>query len=244
MVSKLRAFLFIDPLITFTTAIIGTLSILASYFDHSGNLSHRIARVWARLLLIESGIRVHAEGLEKISPGGSYVVASNHLSLMDTPLLMAYLPLQFRFLAKKGLFKVPFIGGHLSRAGHIPIPRDDARASLKAMSVAARMLKEHGVSAVVFPEGGRSATGELTEFKEGAAYIAIKAGVPVVPVAIDGTREILPMNSVMVTPGRVKLRVGDPIPTEGLTLHDRDRLTGRIREEICRLRGQTAPVAS
>lgn len=209
----------------------GTLSWGASLLDPSGNLPHRIARVWSRILIWVSGLKVKVEGIEKIEPGGSYVIASNHLSLMDTPLVLAYLPLQFRFLAKRSLFRVPFIGGHLKRAGHVAIPREDARGSLKAMTEAARMIQERGVSALVFPEGGRS-MGQLQEFKEGAAYIAIKAGVPLVPVAIQGTLEVLPMGSLTVRPGRVRMRIGDPIPTAGLTLQERSRLTAELRARI------------
>jgi 1-acyl-sn-glycerol-3-phosphate acyltransferase len=162
------------------------------------------------------------------------VIASNHLSLMDTPLVLAHIPLQFRFLAKKGLFKVPFIGGHLKRAGHIAIPRADARGSLKAMAEAAGIIRKRGVSVLAFPEGGRS-EGQLQEFKEGAAYIAIKAGVPIVPVAIQGTRELLPMGSALIRPGPVAMRIGEPIPTAGMTLHDRARLTSLIRGQIASL---------
>jgi 1-acyl-sn-glycerol-3-phosphate acyltransferase len=233
-VSKLRAYLIIDPLIVLATVVMGTLSTLASLFDPSGNRSHAIARLWSRILLLVGGMKVHVEGLEKVVPGAGYVIASNHLSLMDTPLVMAHIPLQFRFLAKRGLFKIPFIGGHLRRAGHVAIPREDARGSLKAMSEAARMIRERSVSALVFPEGGRS-TGVLQEFKEGAAYIAIKAGVPIIPVAIGGTLQVLPMGSAVVRPGPVSLRLGDPIPTAGLSLPDRHRLTADIRARILEL---------
>ncbi len=232
--SKLRAYLIIDPLIVLATVVMGTLSTLASLFDPSGNRSHAIARLWSRILILVSGMKVRVEGLEKVAPGAGYVIASNHLSLMDTPLVMAHIPLQFRFLAKRGLFRIPFIGGHLRRAGHVAIPREDARGSLKAMSEAARMIRERGVSALVFPEGGRS-TGLLQEFKEGAAYIAIKAGVPIIPVAISGTRHVLPMGSAEVRPGPVSLRLGDPIPTAGLGLPDRHRLTADIRARILEL---------
>lgn len=231
MVSKLRAWLITAPLIVLATALMGTLSWGASLLDPSGNLPHRIARLWSRILIWVSGLKVRVEGIEKIEPGGSYVIASNHLSLMDTPLVLAYLPLQFRFLAKRSLFRVPFIGGHLKRAGHVAIPREDARGSLKAMTEAARMIQERRVSALVFPEGGRS-MGRLQEFKEGAAYIAIKAGVPLVPVAIQGTLEVLPMGSLTVRPGRVRMRIGDPIPTAGLTLPERSRLTAELRARI------------
>lgn len=243
MLSRLRAYLITDPLIIAATVFMGTLSLVATLFDPSGNRPHRIARVWSRILLAVSGVKVHVEGLDKISPGGSYVIVSNHLSLMDTPLVLAHIPLQFRFLAKKGLFRIPFIGHHLRCAGHIPIPRDDARGSLKAMSEASRIIRERGVSALVFPEGGRS-EGALREFKEGAAYIAIKAQVPAVPAAIQGTREVLPVGSVCVQSSKVSLRLGDPIPTTGLTLQDRARLTAELRERIAEMIGGGVQVES
>jgi 1-acyl-sn-glycerol-3-phosphate acyltransferase len=233
-VSKLRAYLIIDPLIVLATVVMGTLSMLASLFDPSGNRSHAVARLWSRILILVSGMKVRVEGLEKVPPGAGCVIASNHMSLMDTPLVLAHIPLEFRFLAKRGLFKVPFIGGHLRRAGHVSIPREDARGSLKAMSEAARMIRERGVSVLVFPEGGRS-RGPLREFKEGAAYIAIKAGVPIIPVAISGTRQVLPVGSFVIRPGPVSVRIGNPIPTTGLTLQDRQRLTAGVRTRILEL---------
>jgi 1-acyl-sn-glycerol-3-phosphate acyltransferase len=231
LVSKLRGYFVIAPLIVLTTMAMGTVSMLTSFLDPSGNTSHRIARLWSRMLILISGMRVEVEGIERIVPGGGYVIASNHLSLMDTPLVMAHIPLQFRFLAKQGLFRIPFIGGHLRRAGHVAIPREDPRGSLKAMSGAARIIQERGVSALVFPEGGRSA-GPLREFREGAAYIAIKAGVPLIPVAIRGTREVLPMGSMLMRPGKVALRIGQPIPTAGLTLQSRAALTASLRAQV------------
>jgi len=233
-VAKLRAYLVIDPLIVLATVVMGALSMLVSFFDRSGNTPHQVARAYGRMVIWASGMRVRVEGLENIPRQGGCVIAPNHLSFTDTPLLMAHIPLQFRFLAKKSLFRVPFIGGHLRRAGHIAIPREDARGSLKAMSESARIVRERGVSVLVFPEGGRS-PGELQEFKEGAAYIALKAGVPIVPVAIRGTREVLPMGSLVVRPGKVVLRIGTPIPTTGLTLQDRSRLTAELRAKIIEL---------
>ena len=234
--STLLAYLIIDPLIILATVFMGSLSLAAAFIDRSGNTSHCLARVYGRIVLSVSGMRVRVEGLENIPREGGCVVASNHLSFTDTPLLLARIPLQFRFLARSGLLRVPFIGGHLRRAGHISVPLEDVRGSLKAMSEAARMVRDRGVSALIFPEGGRS-EGELQEFKEGAAYIAIKAGVPVVPVAIQGTREVLPRGSLVVRPGKVLLRIGTPIPTTGLTLQDRTRLTADLRARIAALMG-------
>jgi len=234
MLQKLRSVLFNDPLIALATAVMGTISLATSLFDSSGRAQHGVARLWARMLLAIPGVRVRVEGLERISPGVGYVFAANHLSYMDTPLVMAHIPVQFRFLAKKSLFVVPFIGYHLKRAGHVPVHRDDARASLRTMTEAARIVRERGVSILVFPEGGR-VPGEMEEFKEGAAYIAIKAGAPITPVGIVGTRAVLPMDTLLVRGGEVTLRIGEPIPTVGLTVHDHKRLTQTVRERVLEL---------
>ncbi len=237
--SFLRSLLFSIPLIVLSTAAMGTLSLVASLFDGTGNTQHRLARVWARMLLAVSFIRVRAEGIEKLDPNGSYVFAANHASYMDIPAILSQLPQQFRFFAKKGLYKIPFLGSHLKRAGHLPVDRSNARASLKSMSEGARIIAARRISLLLFPEGGRSPEG-LREFKEGAAYIAIKAGVPVVPMAIVGMRALLPMHSIHIRAGRAVVRIGDPIPTAGLTLADREELTRRLYEEVARMLAVTA----
>ena len=234
MFGFLRAALLTDPLVVLATMVMGTASLATSLFDATGRAQHGVARLWARMLLAIGGVRVQVEGLERISPDASYVFVSNHLSYMDTPLVVAHVPCQFRFLAKQGLFKVPFIGYHLKRAGHIPVPRGDARASLRTLTESARMVRDGGVSVLVFPEGGRS-PGAMRDFKEGAAYIAIKAGVPAVPLGIVGTREILPMDSLLVRGGRVRLPIGEPIPTSGLAIHDHRQLTQQLRERVLEL---------
>jgi 1-acyl-sn-glycerol-3-phosphate acyltransferase len=235
-----RSLLITDPIIILATIVMGTYSLLASLFDSDGCLQHKISRVWSRMLLWVSGVRMEIDGLENIHPGASYVFVSNHASLMDTPVVLAHLPVQFRFLAKKGLFLIPILGTHLRRAGHLPVVKDDPRASLKSMSDAARIIRERSYSVLLFPEGGRSA-GELKEFKEGAAYIAIKAGVPAVPIGMMGTRQVLPMGSMQIMSGVVKLRIGVPIPTENLTLKDRGQLTQTLRDKVADLIGQSVP---
>jgi 1-acyl-sn-glycerol-3-phosphate acyltransferase len=232
--SLLRSLLFSTPLIVLSTVAMGTLSLCASFFDRTGNWQHSIARLWAKSLLAVSFIRVRAEGLEKLDPKGTYVFVGNHASFMDIPAILARLPYQFRFFAKKGLFRIPFLGTHLRRAGHVEVDRSSARASLRSMSEGARMIRERGVSVLLFPEGGRSAEG-LREFKEGAAYIAIRAGVPVVPIVLVGMRRLLPMGSIHIRAGQVSLRVGDPIPVSGLARGDRNELTRRLYDEISRL---------
>jgi 1-acyl-sn-glycerol-3-phosphate acyltransferase len=234
--AQIRALLITDPLIILVTIAMWSASFMASFFDGTGRMQHRLARIWGRLLLRVSGVRVEAEGLEKLDPAASYVVVANHRSFMDTPVVLGYIPLELRFFAKHGLFTIPFIGWHLKRAGHLKVYRTDPRASIKALAEGARLMRERGVSVLLFPEGGRT-RGPMREFKEGAAYIAIKAGVPIVPVGIDGAREILPMGSGCVRAGRIMIRVGDPIPTANLKLENRTELTRQLERQVAELAG-------
>src|SRR5215471_13538941 len=144
--SYIRSLLITDPIIIVATIIMGAISLIVSLFDSGGRLQHQISRVWSRMLLWVSGVRMRIEGLEKIDPAGAYVFVANHRSLMDTPVVLAHIPLQFRFLAKKGLFHIPFLGTHLRRAGHLPVVRDNPKASLKSMTEAARIIRERGIS--------------------------------------------------------------------------------------------------
>ena len=189
-------------------------------------------------MLAISGARVRIEGLEKLREDGAYVLVANHSSYMDTPAVLL-IPLQIRFFAKQGLFRIPLLGGHLRRAGDLPVVRENPRASLKSLTEAARMVRERGVSVVLFPEGGRSPDG-LRDFKEGAAYLAIKAGVPVVPIGIMGTRQVLPMGSIHVRPHAVTMRIGDPISTAGMKLDARSELNAALRRQVAELIGEPA----
>lgn len=235
MLAQLRALFIIDPLIIVSTIAYGSVNLLVSLFETTGRKQVAIARAWARMLLRVSFVRMQVEGLEKIDPTGSYVFVANHLSYMDTPVILASIPVQFRFMAKKGLFKIPFLGYHLSRAGHIAVPRDNPREAIKAMIEAGKMLKERGISVLIFPEGGRSPQAKLQPFKEGAFYIAINSGVPVVPVALCGTEKVLPMGSGTVSPGHVTLKIGKPIPTVGMTMKDRGRLAQQSYDGVYEL---------
>lgn len=234
--SRLRAYFLIDPLIIGATAVFGLASLLASAFDRSGRTQHAIAREWARVLLAVSGSPAQLEGIEKLRLDRAYVLVANHSSYMDIPAVLQ-VPLQIRFFAKQGLFRIPLLGGHLRRAGHFPVVRDDPRGSLKSLSEGARQVRERGVSVILFPEGGRSPDG-LREFIEGAAYLAIKAGVPAVPVGIVGTRQVLPMDSIHVSPHQVRVRIGDPIPTAGMKLNQRGELNLALRNQVAELIGE------
>lgn len=227
--------IYVDPMIILSTIVFGSYSIALSFFDKSGSVMFRASRVWARSVLGIARVRVTVEGAEHIDPKETYVFAANHLSYMDTPVLLGRIPVEFRFMAKKGLFQIPFLGTHLIQAGHIPVSLENPRAALKTLSHAAQIIRERRNSVLIFPEGGRSEDGVLQPFKEGAAYVAIKAGVPLVPVALVGTREVLAMGSATVHAVPVTLRIGQPISVAGLTLRDREAMTEKAREQVVRM---------
>ena len=231
---RLRGLVFADPAIILATLFFGTISLVISFFDRSrtGVAQHRVAQAWARTLLRVSGVQVRVEGLQRLDPRRSYVFISNHLSYMDTPVALANIPAQFRFLAKRGLFQIPFLGTHLSRAGHIRVPREDPRGAVKTMQIAAETIQQKAISLLIFPEGGRSHDGVMRPFKEGGAYIAIRAGVPLVPLVMIGTREVLPYGAAVVQSGHVTLRILEPIETGDLKLKDRREITERLRSLI------------
>jgi len=228
---RLRMVFWTGPMIVLATAFMGSISLLVSLFDSSGNTQHRIARGWSRMLLWIARVKVDVEGQERIAPGGSYLFVANHRSFYDIPCVLPNISVQFRFLADKPVFRVPFIGYHLKRSGHLSVNESSGRESLKSMSEAARIIQERGISILVFPEGSRT-NGELLPFKDGAAYIAIRAGVPIVPIALAGVGDVLPVGTLLVRSGRVKMKIGEPIPTLDLGLDDRTRLSRSLREQL------------
>jgi 1-acyl-sn-glycerol-3-phosphate acyltransferase len=219
------------PIGAVITALCGSLSLLVSVFDKSGDVQHRIARVWARWLLRCSGATLTVRGAENLKGHPVAVYASNHTSYMDTPAVFASLPFQFRILAKKELWPIAFIGWYLARSGQIPIDTDNPRATLSSLGVGVKALRS-GVPLFVFPEGGRTTTGELQPFLSGAAYLAIRAQVPLVPIALSGVYDLLPIHTHHFYPGPMTLTVGEPIPTEGLTPRQVEELTERLKSAI------------
>ena len=216
----------------------GAISMIASIWDRTGFTQHGVARAWARILLRLGFVHCRVTGVEKLDPSRGYVLVSNHASYFDTPAILSTIPLQFRFFAKRGLFSIPLLGGHLRRAGHLPVIRDDPRSSLKTMAEGARIVSERGVSLLLFPEGGRTPK-QMRPFREGAAYIAIKAGVPAVPIALLNTRNILPMHSMFVHSGNIEVVVGDPVETAGMSLKDRGALNQLLQDRVSAMVGET-----
>jgi 1-acyl-sn-glycerol-3-phosphate acyltransferase len=231
ILARIRTVVWTAPAIALATAFMGSVSLVISLFDSSGNTQHRVARGWSRMLLWIARVKVEVEGAEQIAPGGSYVFVANHRSFFDIPCILPNISVQFRFLADKHIFSVPFIGYHLTRAGHLPVTSSSARESLKTMSAAARIVQESGISILIFPEAERT-SGEMLPFKDGAAYVAIKAGVPIVPIALLGTRKILPRGGGVFRGGVVRMRIGKPVPTLDASLNARTELSAALRETI------------
>jgi 1-acyl-sn-glycerol-3-phosphate acyltransferase len=229
--SWLRSIFIFDPLIYIYTVVLGILSLLSSFFDRDGGLQHGFARLWSWLILHTIFCPVNITGLESLDRSRPHVFAANHISALDIPLLYEYLPFQFRIMAKKELFRYPFMGWHLRRSGQIAVDQASAAASMRSLMKGVRSLQA-GMPLVVFPEGGRSPNGQIQPFMSGAFYIAIKAGVDVVPMAIVGTYEVLPMNSFHIRPGAMELVIGDPISTSGYGLRDMEVLAARVQKAV------------
>ncbi len=225
------SYLLLVPLVGLATAGFGCISLLCGLWDKSGRQQHFIASLWARTLLLISLSPVKIIGREKLHEHETAVYASNHLSYMDTPVLFARLPFQFRILAKQGLWKVPFIGWYLNRSGQVPVDTKSPRSLVASLNRGVTTLK-HGLPLVLFPEGGRTATGHLQSMMSGCAYMAIKAQVPLIPLTLIGTYELLPIHVYALHPRPLKIIVGDPIPTTGLTTRDADALTQRLYASI------------
>lgn len=231
VLSYLRSVLILNNLIYLYTIVLGACSFVVSLFDSSGRMQHRLARLWSWLILKTTGVPVAVTGLDRVDVTQPHLYACNHLSAMDIPLIYVHLPFQFRIIAKRELFRYPFLGWHLRRSGQIAIERDNAHASMRSLRKAVEGLR-HGMPLFVFPEGGRSGSGEVQPFLPGAFYVAIKAGVEVVPCAIVGTYEMLPMNTFHLRPRPLELVFGEPIPTTGYTIRDMDKLAARVQAAV------------
>lgn len=222
------------PLLTLMTAICGSFSLLVSFADRDGRMQHRVARFWARAVVWGTGCSIKVRGIENLRSQPVAVYASNHTSYMDTPVIFASLPFQFRILAKKELWPIAFIGWYLDRSGQIPIDTANPHATMSSLGVGVKALRT-GTPLFVFPEGGRTETGALKPFLSGAAYLAIRAQVPLVPIALTGVYDLLPIHTRHLYPGELTVRVGEPIETKGMTARQTDELNSRLRSAIERL---------
>lgn len=221
----------LGTVIVLDTFFFAVITIIVSLFQKTGNIPHRVARGWARSILFISRVRVNVEGLDNMTPGESYVYMANHQSMYDIPALLGYLPVQFRWLAKIELFRIPVFGYAMSRAGYIAIDRSNRRAAFNSIERAARKVRE-GASIIIFPEGARSNDGNIKAFKKGGFMLALKSKRPIVPVTILGSRSILPKGSLKVQSGKILVRVHPLIETTGFTIKTIDGLMEAVRSVI------------
>ncbi|MBU0679897.1 MAG: 1-acyl-sn-glycerol-3-phosphate acyltransferase [Proteobacteria bacterium] len=211
-------------------------------FRTSEKTAQAAPTTWAKMILAVSGVKVRVEGMEKLEPGKSYIFAANHQSQFDIFCLQGRFGWDFRWLAKKELFQIPIFGPALRRSGNIPVDRTSGRQAMKSLAEAAERIKG-GTSVVIFPEGTRSVDGTLQTFKAGGMVIAIKAGVGVVPMAICGSRRVLPKGRLVPRSGEVVIRLGEPVDASAYTLKEKQDLADHLRAQVANLLGQECPVS-
>jgi len=225
---KAIRYILVDSAIILYTVIFGTLAIIVFWIPKASDC---IARIWASCILKTSGVSVNVEGLDNIRPETPYVYMSNHLSHFDAVSLLTVLPLGVKFLAKKELGRIPFLGWAMYALGYIFVERGSKIESFKKIDKGASKVRE-GTSILVFAEGTRSQDGNLQPFKKGGFVMAIKAGVNIIPISIYGSRGVLPRGSLRVNPGMVKVVIGSPIPSSDYSLDMKITLMERVREAI------------
>ncbi len=229
--SRLRSYFIYDPLIWLITVVLGIVSIPVSLLGEKGRILHGFARFWSQLIMKIICSPTKVTGLDKIDTSKPLVYAVNHASALDIPVLYVYLPFQFRIAFKKELLAYPIVGWHLRRSGQICIDQQNPAGSIGSIRSALKSLKA-GMPLVIFPEGGRTPDGQVKPFLPGAFFLAIKAQVDIVPVAVVGTYELLPMDTYHIKSRPLEMRVGQPISTVGYTLRDMEELSDKVHRAV------------
>jgi 1-acyl-sn-glycerol-3-phosphate acyltransferase len=215
-----------------TTIVFGLVAVVCGFIDKTGKLGHTAGgRYWARSILAVVGVRVKVSGFEYLDPKRAYIVTANHLSNFDILTILAWFPLQFRWVAKKELFKIPFMGWGMSQVGYVKIDRGNPEKAWEDLFEAESKLKE-GLSLMFFPEGTRSPDGELKRFKSGAFVLSLRTGLPVLPITVVGTHEIMPKRSLLFHPGTVDLVINPPIQPDAFTLESKHEFAQVVRSQI------------
>jgi 1-acyl-sn-glycerol-3-phosphate acyltransferase len=229
--SRLRSYCIFDPLIWLYTVVMGLVSIPVSLFGDRERILHSFARAWSWLIMKTILSPVRVTGLDQIDTTRPYVYAVNHASALDIPVLYVNLPFQFRIVFKSELLAYPIVGWHLKRAGQVCVNQQNPAHSISSMRAALKSLQS-GLPLVIFPEGGRTPDGKIRPFLPGAFFLAIKAKVDVVPVALVGTYDLLPMNTYHIKCRPLEMRVGRPISVAGLKGHDMEALSAQVQKAV------------
>jgi 1-acyl-sn-glycerol-3-phosphate acyltransferase len=231
LLSALRSYIIFDILIWLYTVILGIVSIPVSLLGEKSRILHGFARFWSWLIMKTIISPVKVTGLEKIDTSKAHVYAVTHASALDIPVLYVNLPFEFRILFKKELLSYPIVGWHLRRSGQVCIDQQKPTRSIAHIRSAVKSLQA-GMPLVIFPEGGRTPDGEIKPFMPGAFYLAIKAQVDIVPVALVGTFELLPMNTYHIKSRPLEMRVGEPISTAGYSLREMEALSEKVHQAM------------
>jgi 1-acyl-sn-glycerol-3-phosphate acyltransferase len=231
--SSVRAVIFF-AWVMFSTVLYGMAVVLVSPFSRSA--TRWLGRKWCRQQLAVAGIDVTVTGDEQLSPDGRYIVIANHASHLDIPILMAAFPVDLYFMAKKELFRIPFFGWGIRAMGHIAVDRTNARSARKAISHAVEQIHRKRISVVLFPEGTRTPNGEIGPFKQASFALPVEAGMPVLPVYIDGTFTALPKKTLAIQPAHVTIRIAPPVPADTVAAADRKELAGIVRDTIVKMK--------
>jgi len=229
--SRLRSYFILDPLIWLYTLVLGLLALPGGLFDRSGRRLHWFSRTWSWLIMKTIFSPVTVTGLDKIDASKPHVYAANHASALDIPVLYVHLPFQFRIVFKRELLSYPIVGWQLKRSGQVCIDQQKPTNSIAAIRSAVKSLKA-GMPLVIFPEGGRTPDGDIKPFLPGAFFLALKAQVDIVPVALVGTYELLPMDTYHIKCRPLEMRVGAPISTAGLTMKDLEGLSAKVQKAL------------
>jgi len=224
-----KIFIFLEHAIV--TIVLSAIALLVSFFDSHGKALHHMAKFWARIHLMTSGIKVSVTGLENIT-SPPYIFMCNHQSALDIFSLFVALPVQFKWVAKRELFFIPFLGWAMKRAGYISLDRKHPREALKAMDDAAKKIRG-GMNILIFPEGTRSKDGILLPFKKGVFAFVVRAQVPVVPVGISGSSRLQPKGSFIPNKkGVIYIRIGKPIDTAQGSRSAKTEIMMTVRQAI------------
>ena len=223
--------LFVWSCIVVFTVVLGVCAFLTFPFDRQGKMIHLYARLWGWLILQSNGVTVQITGVEHIDSARPAIYMCNHQGTFDIFSLLAHLPVQFRWVAKVGLFRIPVLGWAMSTAGYISLDRSKRKRAYRGMEIAAQKIKE-GTSVVMFPEGSRSYDGALQPFMNGGFTLAIRAGAPIYPITVDGSWAIMPRTTLRIKRGMVRIVIERPIETAGFTMQDRKRLMQEVEQKM------------
>ena len=224
--------IFFIPVLVISTTVSALMALIGGIFNHYSKYATAVFRTWARSLVWAAGIKLEVTGLENVEPDESYILIANHQSHMDIPVLTWGLPIPQRIIAKKELFKIPFLGWGMKAVGMLSIDRSNRKQSFETLKEAEEIIKTYRLSILAFPEGTRSDDGNIHPCKKGPFVLAINTGLPLLPVSVSGTRKIIPKGKISLRAGRVKVHIHPPVATKNLNLGDRNKLVEKVQSII------------